>query len=168
MSNNRPSDKRIVDPNTGLLSLEWDAYFSRIDATLRVHPAPSFMARKNTIQTLAPATFTKVIFQVETFDTNDNFESSTFTPSVSGKYILTAQFAIDSGADAFILIFKNGSPYCWGNRIANASTANYPNICVVADANGVSDYFEVLAYIGVGGDILSDSDRTYFSGGMLY
>ena len=48
---------------------------------------PAFSAYQSTQQTgISSATFTKVNFQTEEFDTNSNFASSTFTPTIAGYY----------------------------------------------------------------------------------
>jgi len=47
---------------------------------------PAFSAFASTSQTVSSATFTKVIFGSEDYDTNNNFASSTFTPAVAGGF----------------------------------------------------------------------------------
>ena len=135
--------------------------------------APAFLARAAASQPLTNAVFTKLNFGTEVFDTANNFASSRFTPTVPGKYLLTATMAMDLGGlvDAIIIIYKNGTPYAWGNRIGQVSTAQYPTVSVVADANGTTDYFEVYGWQNNGGgstvNLLGDPLRTYFSGALL-
>jgi hypothetical protein len=47
---------------------------------------PAFSAYPNSQQTLSATTYTKILFQTEEFDTNNNYASSTFTPTVAGYY----------------------------------------------------------------------------------
>jgi hypothetical protein len=74
---------------------------------------PAFSAYQNSAQSIPNTTWTKVLFEVEEFDTNSNFASSRFTPTVAGYYQLTSQFNIQgiaSGRNMFV-IYKNGSEY---------------------------------------------------------
>jgi hypothetical protein len=128
-------------------------------------PRPSFMARKNAGQTVTAATLTKVTFQTEDFDTNNNFASSTFTPTVAGRYVLTAQVSTDANIDAFVVIRKNGSDYAWGTRIT--SNPNYSHVSCIAEANGSTDNFEVFYYASPGATTTPDSVRNYFCGAWL-
>jgi hypothetical protein len=71
---------------------------------------PAFSARAATTQSLPNATYTKVTLGTEEFDTNSNFASSRFTPTVAGYYIITGSVIVQSQASAVIvLIYKNGS-----------------------------------------------------------
>jgi hypothetical protein len=47
---------------------------------------PAFSAYLNSAQSLSSQTHTKVTLDVENFDTNSNFASSRFTPTVAGYY----------------------------------------------------------------------------------
>ena len=51
---------------------------------------PAFSAYQSSAQTLSSNTATKLTFTTEEFDTNNNFASSTFTPTVAGYYLVTA------------------------------------------------------------------------------
>jgi hypothetical protein len=47
---------------------------------------PAFSAYASAQQTVSNATFTQVALQAEEFDTNNNFASNTFTPTIAGYY----------------------------------------------------------------------------------
>ena len=68
-------------------------------------PNVGFAAKKNSdVQTLSSATLTKVTFDTELFDTNNNFASSRFTPTIAGQYFFYADFiffSINSGISSF-------------------------------------------------------------------
>jgi len=52
--------------------------------------APTFFAYKSTNQNATAGTDTKVTFDTEVFDTNNNFASNRFTPTVAGYYQLNS------------------------------------------------------------------------------
>jgi hypothetical protein len=47
---------------------------------------PAFSATKSANQTVTSGVFTTITFDTEQFDTNNNFASNTFTPTVAGYY----------------------------------------------------------------------------------
>ena len=69
------------------------------------------------------------------------------------------------------LFTRTAPAYAWGNRIGQVSNQQYPNVSVVVDANGTTDYFEVYGYQSNAGastvNLVNDPVRTYFSGAML-
>lgn len=71
-------------------------------------------------QTITQDVATKVTFDVETFDTNSNFATSTFTASIAGYYSVTAKLDYSSAETAEnyeIHIYKNGSAYSYVSSI---------------------------------------------------
>ena len=122
--------------------------------TLMVN-GPAFSAYANTAQTLSSGTFTKVVFQVEDFDTNNNFASSTFTPTVAGYYQVNAVNFAQAGTNvsrAITALYKNGSVIQRLTDIANGAS----NVCSagggqVVFMNGTTDYLEIYCWVtGVG------------------
>jgi hypothetical protein len=114
---------------------------------------PSFMVYMSSAQTLAASTITKLIMNTKDFDTNNNFDATTnyrFTPTVAGKYLLTASVQLGGGVagNGFTLtLYKNGSAYKQG-PIARMNNANAigATVSAVVDANGSTDYFEIWGY----------------------
>jgi hypothetical protein len=137
---------------------------------------PAFGAYQSSAQTgVANQTWTKVLFQTEEFDTNNNFASSTFTPTVAGYYQLNSGVqpnSLTSGNVFKIAIYKNGSVYKEGNLI-QTNTVFYSSATVgsVIYLNGSTDYTEIYIIGSFGGTYsLSPSaaiDRTYFNGCLL-
>jgi hypothetical protein len=114
--------------------------------------APAFSAFQSTLQSVPNATFTKVLFQTEVWDTNNNFASSTFTPTVAGYYQINGavQFDIVIAGIQVLAIYKNNSVFVRGSLLnTNASYGSTVNGIVYA--NGTTDYFELFAYQGSGG-----------------
>ena len=73
---------------------------------------PAFSAYSNAAQTITGGSFTQVSFQVEEFDTNNNFASNTFTPTVAGYYQMT--FNVKASATTtlsrfIVSVYKNGA-----------------------------------------------------------
>jgi hypothetical protein len=134
--------------------------------------APSFSVYKNaTGQSFTQNTATKVTFDVEQWDTNNNFASSTFTPTVAGYYQFNG--GLDVGANsntltrANILFYKNGgvayqgagnySGYT-GTEIAMAGS------CLIY-CNGSTDYVELYVYAtGTSPIVYTGAPNVYFQG----
>jgi hypothetical protein len=137
---------------------------------------PAFGAYQSSAQTgVANQTWTKVLFQTEEFDTNNNFASSTFTPTVAGYYQLNSGIqpnSLTSGNVFKVAIYKNGSVYKEGNLI-QTNTVFYSSATVgsVIYLNGSTDYAEIYLIGSFGGTYsLSPTtamDRTYFNGCLL-
>jgi hypothetical protein len=137
---------------------------------------PVFRAYVDTAQTITSSgTQQKVTFGTETFDSNSNFASSRFTPTVAGYYQLNAAVRISGGSstgETMLVIWKNGSEYARGtNQSGTEQGASFYSMQVsdIAVANGSTDYFEI--YIqqtsGVSRDITAGSNISHFSGCMI-
>jgi hypothetical protein len=136
---------------------------------------PAFRAYIDSGQAITSGSQQKVTFGTETFDTNANFASSRFTPTVEGYFQLNATVRIDgtsSTAEGMITIWKNGSEYARGNNTSGAEQGtNFYSMQVsdIAYANGSSDYFEIYIQQGSGGNrnTTAGSNISYFSGSMV-
>jgi len=116
-------------------------------------PNVGFAVKKNSdVQTLSNNTFTKVTFDTEIFDTNNNFASSRFTPTIAGQYFFYARlhhYNNASGATSYrnTLLYKNGSIHTntlWSENTTYGYTMNLP-VSAIIEMNGSSDYIEVYA-----------------------
>ena len=104
---------------------------------------PAFSAYATTNQSLSSGVWTKVTFGSEDFDTNTNFASSRFTPTVSGYYQINAAVqmgATSGGADQYLAFYKNGANYKTAGYMINNGT-NAGSITLFL--NGSTDYVEV-------------------------
>jgi hypothetical protein len=139
---------------------------------------PAFSAyAAATLQTIPNGTQTKVLFQTEEFDTNSNYASSRFTPTVEGYYQLNAEVRLDGATgtgECMIILYKNGSEYKRGwNSSGTQWASNFWAMTVssLVYANGTSDYFEIYVQQGSGGSIsvtaVNNSAITWFNGCML-
>jgi hypothetical protein len=104
---------------------------------------PAFSASITTITSISNNTFTKITYDNEIFDTNNNYTNSIFTPTVAGYYYMVASLSGLSsfGTNAPIAIFKNGG---WDSVGVNVN--GYANVAALFYANGTTDYFEVYQY----------------------
>ena len=135
---------------------------------------PAFSVYLNGNQAISAGSTTKIQFNTEVFDTNNNFDSTTnyrFTPTVAGYYQVNGhmQFLITSGIVIGIL-YKNGSNYKFGTYIELASTNPHSHVSDVVYLNGSTDYIEMYGYSSVAGNFngsVNPSVTTYFSAAMV-
>ena len=137
---------------------------------------PAFSAYASTTQSsISSTTFTKILFDTELFDTNNNFASSRFTPTVAGYYQINSAVETNSttaGVYAKIYIYKNGTVYKEGSLIAAQTQLFFAtNVSGLVYCNGTTDYIEIY-YIGyVAAGTLStnalDSSRVWMDGVMV-
>ena len=130
--------------------------------------APAFSAYQSaSSQSVSSGTWTKITFDVEEFDTNNNFASSRFTPTVAGYYQINSSIAVVSSFTSIIpAIYKTGSQYKVGNR-GNSTTQLNANVSSLVYLNGSTDYVEIYVYIGTGQGLNNSIDQTYFNGCLL-
>jgi len=128
---------------------------------------PAFSAYQSSAQTLVTSTSTKITYDVEEFDTNSNFASSRFTPTVAGYYNFSA--AIQMGVQASIIVltfFKNGSAEKVVGQ-TSTSLVSLINGSALIYCNGTTDYVEVYAIVGIGQALFASSSTVYFQGAMV-
>lgn len=111
---------------------------------------PAFSARNSTNQSITTATFTKVTLGTEDFDTNNNFASSTFTPTVAGYYQINCTLRVNgvSVTAASIVVYKNGAAFA---RVVetNSSIGNDFTLSgsAIVSCNGSTDTIEMYGFI---------------------
>jgi len=116
-----------------------------------------------------------MLFQTEEYDTNNNFASSRFTPTVAGYYQFNATVRIDGATgtgECMIVLYKNNAEYKrgWNSRgVQFASNFWSMSVSAQAYANGSSDYFEIYIQQGNGSslDTTNFANITYFQGCMI-
>ena len=124
---------------------------------------PAFSAYKSADQTITSTVITKVTFDTEVFDTNSNFASSTFTPTVAGYYQVNVTFSAQTSSTLTYIqarIYKNGTTYRYivaqfasGNTTVSGSDLIY--------MNGTTDYLEIYGRAdGVGTLAFSSGSTT--------
>ena len=130
--------------------------------------APAFSVYLSSNQSVSGSTYTKVAFDTEEYDTNNNFASSRFTPTVAGYYQINAGIVFATGVTyAQIVIYKNGTSYktCY----SQLSAGNYAQVVSsLVYCNGTSDYIEIYGYIAASTPRFNGGlDGTWFNGAMV-
>ena len=139
--------------------------FAAQTGTLNVG-GPAFSAYQSSAQTLSTATFTKILYQTEEFDTNSNFASSTFTPTVAGYYQVVGAVQFGSATTCAVRIYKNGSnlKQVFNSVTSSVSTGSGTALIYM---NGSTDYVEIFAYLGAGQALTADVTTTYFQASLV-
>ena len=127
---------------------------------------PAFSAYASAGTSLTTSVTTKILFATEEFDTNSNFSSSRFTPTVAGYYQVSACMGINTAAaNLTVWVYKNGAEY--------KSTTNAPSLyqcaisCLVY-CNGSTDYLEIYGkQNGTTQSTSADATGTYFQAVMV-
>lgn len=138
---------------------------------------PAFSAYQSVAQTgFSSAIFYKITFDVEEFDTNNNFASSTFTPTVAGYYQVSGGFSIsvlNSAPTALVAFYKNGSFFKGGGN-GKGSPSNFvgAGASALIYMNGTTDYLELYGYVDldtVAGpyDTRPAQTATYFQAALI-
>lgn len=124
---------------------------------------PAFSAYKSADQTITGATWTKISFQTERFDTDSCYDNATnyrFTPNKAGKYFVNAALRVNqtSAGNGWWGFYKNGSldRYIEGGAL---DTFQWTAGGCMIDMNGSSDYVECYVYIQNGGTIQNGSSE---------
>lgn len=107
---------------------------------------PAFGAYGSTGTSLINNTDTKITYDTEEFDTNNNFASSRFTPTVAGYYQLNGCVLLNVSSGILgLMLFKNGSRFKYGSQTLNTTAYAGATVSTLVYANGSTDYFEMYA-----------------------
>lgn len=159
----------IAAPNT---NSNYTLTLPTATATLGIN-GPAFSAYAGASTNLTNNVATKVLFNTEEFDTNSNFASSRFTPTVEGYYQINAAIRIQnvvSGNTVYINLYKNGSEYKFGNLVIQPNTGDPVFVFAsVVYMNGSTDYVEIYGYQNSGSTKTTQaaSSTVYFNGAMV-
>lgn len=139
--------------------------------TLNSNPH-KFSAYRNAAFSSVNGAYTKVPFDVEDFDTNNNFDTATnvgrYTAPVDGYYQFqwTVALIISSPAtDIVAALYKNGVAYKWGIESTGVGGGVNGSALVQAAAN---DYFEIYLYANASSTVnVGNTKYTHFSGFLV-
>jgi uncharacterized protein YggE len=132
---------------------------------------PAFSAQSATTQSISNTTFTKITLGTENFDTNSNFASSTFTPTVAGYYQINAGIFYNNSATSGlgqIFIYKNGAAV--NVTVSNMSAGGYCglSIATLVYCNGSTDYIDLYTYHAFGSaQSTSSGNYVYMTGSFV-
>lgn len=138
---------------------------------------PAFRVERSSSQSISNATYTKIEFNSENFDTDNCYDNTTnyrFTPTVAGKYFVYTQVCSYGGATDALkevnpAIRKNGSNVS-KSSIGWVSATDYFHVATsylsaVVDMNGTTDYVEVFQYAdATSTPNIQGGGYTYFGG----
>jgi len=127
---------------------------------------PSFFAYSAAAQALTGGVYTKITFDTEVWDTNNNFASSRFTPTVAGYYQITATCQAAGTATVGPFIAKNGSVVVYGSSIPSLSYA-IANMSALVYCNGSTDYIEFFCYFSATLNTSPGAGTVNFQGAMV-
>ena len=129
---------------------------------------PTFSAYPTSPQNITQNVFTKVNYGTEDFDTNNNFASSRFTPTVAGYYQLTLSVGFnETSTTGYLALYKNGSEYKDVFSPVSGSPFNAFSGTTLVYANGSTDYFEVYIYMANTQNCSNNYVNSYFQGVMV-
>jgi hypothetical protein len=151
--------------------------------------APTFSAYGNITQNISSGTATKIAFNLEEFDTNSNYDSTTnyrFTPTVAGYYQVNlacryeTTTAFTTYGEILIQIRKNGSAIKrgWNSNGPLTNAMNFassqPSYLItqcnaIVYLNGSTDYIEgwFVQYTGQTQTLRADQEISYFQAAMI-
>jgi len=180
-------DNTVISGHTALTSAPDDTdellisdagTIKRIDVSLvGGKMTPSFHAYRNGDQSISNGTYTKIQFNVETYDSDSKYDHSSnyrFTPTVAGQYFIYAGCQMKmSGAKIYstrLAIYKNGSIYAFNQQVwaddVSYQVAQTIQKTITFDTD---DYVEVYAYLeghNTSGQVLEHSDLGIYFGGF--
>ena len=130
---------------------------------------PAFSAYGNA-QSITNGSWTKINYENEEFDTNSNFASSRFTPTVAGYYQVSSglYFGFTSGANV-AAVYKNGAEFKRGCMNSGGTGGTGCAVSALIHCNGSSDYLEIYVYQSSGSTQSSGGSSAiqWFSGAMV-
>ena len=116
---------------------------------------PAFEAYLSADQTFSSASWTKIQFNTESFDTDSMYDNSTnyrFTPTTAGKYFFYISVKHNASGsndmlNTYLALYKNGSSAAeWVADCANGINAITIGGGKIIDLNGSTDYVEGYVY----------------------
>ena len=133
--------------------------------------APSFYAYGSVATSASNTTWTKLIADTESWDTDSCYDTSNyrFTPNVEGYYLLSANYYMGNTAGSRTCrVLKNGSIEILRGSISDgvSGVGSGATLNGLVYANGTTDYFEFYMYHNAGSTISTStaSYLTYFCG----
>lgn len=147
----------ITPDNSGVLQLQQNGV--NLPA---LSVAPAFSASLAGSQTISAGVLTKLLFDTEEYDTNNNFASSRFTPTVPGYYMLNwSIYSPTTSVNQNLNIYKNGSLYKQTNYMPGSTQWLMWTGSLLVYLNGSTDYVELYIGMQTGGVIGNNAGVTF-------
>jgi hypothetical protein len=116
---------------------------------------PAFSAY-STGTSMTNGVYVKVTFDTERYDTNNNFASSRFTPTVAGYYQINSHLVYlttSSVGQVVLALYKNGVAETYTNLITDTTNGSSINLSYLIYMNGSTDYLEIYFYMSASGTL---------------
>jgi hypothetical protein len=161
----------LTSPGTAgnVLTSNGTSWVSSTPSVPSAGTGPAFNAYQSSQQSISANTWTKVNLQTELFDTNSNFATSRFTPTVAGYYQINGAVCNESNNTAAYIscaIYKNGASFAPSSTAKGDATLYLAcNVSTVVYLNGSTDYVE-LYYYGSSA-LLYLNQSTYLCGALV-
>ena len=128
----------------------------------------AFRAYPSSNQNITTTNITKITFDTEDFDTNNEFASSTFTPAQAGYYMLSIGVETNAATNerVRIYLYKNGVSFAETRDVPSSNNGFTKTISTMVYSDG-NDTFEIyISLIDSAGAkmVVGDSMSTWFSG----
>lgn len=127
-----------------------------VTATQGVGGTPTFSATAGSATSLSAATFTKVNFSTEGWDTANCYDTSNsrFTPNVAGYYQINCMIRADITSNSVLHLYirKNGVDEIIGDFISVTNNQAASVASGLIYCNGTTDYVEAGVFSGVAGN----------------
>ena len=143
----------------------------------KITAAPFFSAYGNAEQVIANATYTKVAYNVEVYDTNNNYDTTNyrFLPTVAGYYLINAYTEWQNTASTAlrsINLHKNGANWRRSQQYGHATSGNIgASFTGTIYFNGTTDYVEMFVIQATGSNLSiynnNGSNYNWFEGAFL-
>jgi hypothetical protein len=127
---------------------------------------PAFIATRSSggTQTISAGVFTKLLFPDESFDTNNNFTNSTFTPTVAGFYwVRVAAAQVTAGTQ--LGIYRSGLLYSGQN--SGSGSGDWLEVNALVYCNGTTDTLEGWAFAPSGMNFIANSILCQFQAALI-
>ena len=171
------SGSLVLQTNSGTTALTIDTSQNVAFAkgfTVGATASPAFRAIASASQTLTNNTWTKATLGTEAWDTNNNFNTSTyrFTPTVAGYYQINGGYSFNSTASAgytlIASIWKNNSETIRGAEMYSLTTTfNQSHVSGVLYMNGSTDYIELYILVVGGGVSTGSTDLSFMDATLV-
>lgn len=111
---------------------------------------------------------TKITFDTELFDSNNNFATGTYTAPVAGFYQFNAIAGntIATGTQIIAMLYKNGALEYYGSTFTAAATASLSTVSALVQL-AANDTVEVYFIGGAGSTMLTGKAGCFFQGFLV-
>jgi len=132
---------------------------------------PAFSAYSASGTAMTNGVYVKVTFDTERFDTNSNFASSRFTPTVAGYYQINSHLVYittSSVSHVVLALYKNGAAETYTNFVTDTTNGSSINLSYIISMNGSTDYIEMFLYMAGAGTLSTQGGpQTTFNGCLV-